>query len=295
MLASSLLVVWALLLAPATPERSAALKTMNAGVELARNNQLIDAELQIRKALEHDPSLGEGWLNHGHVLRRMGDLNEAARSFRSGMAVSEGALLHELHYQLGRVLLAGTKTTGLDHDERSKRARGAIDEFLEVTVHQPQRASAWHQLGRAHEFLEDPAKADQAYRRAIEADPHRATAYVGLAFMYLDYGYDAAALAVLKVNVMANDTDAEAWAGLGMGQLRLEKPKEAIDALKKALRIDPEHVRARFALGMAYAEQRDRKSSIEHLTRFLEQASDDVPEFKKHAARNAISQLQDVF
>ena len=295
MLVSSLLVVLALSSAPATPQRSAALKTMNAGVELATKGDWTGAEAQIREAIEHDPALGEAWLNLGHVLRRQGRLEEAAKSLRSGTAVSEGAVAAELHYELGRVLLASLGDPVLDHDQRSQRAKDAIKELKQVLETQPRRASAWYRLARAHEFLEAPVEADEAYRRAIEIDPRQASAYVGLAFMYIDYGHEAIAVAVLETNTLVNDDDAEAWAGLGSAMVQLRRPKDAIDALRKAVAINPDHLPARFAMGMAYAELRDRKAAAEHLTRFLEQAGDDVPDFKKVAASRTLARMKDVF
>ena len=149
-------------------------------------------------------------------------------------------------------------------------------------------------MGVIYEALDQPVQADGAFRKAIELNPSFSDSFVSLGNMYIDYGHANVGQAVLETGVKVNDKDAKMWNGLGRALLSLNKPQEAVDAFKKAKAIDPDMVDVLFGLGMAYAELRQRKDSVENLQAFLQRAGNDVPEDRKKAANNTIARMQDV-
>jgi len=267
---------------------------MNEGVEQALRDELDTAEDTIQRALKLDPSVGEAWLNLGLLHLRQGRTKDAATAFRSGLEVSEGALAQEHRFRLAHIELGRARDPSLSYDQQQSTTRKILEELRTVVEARPLHASAWHDLAQCHEFLGQLSEADAAYRRAIEIDPTSSDPFVGLAMMYLDFGYANVAMAVLEVNARVNRYDAMAWLGLGQAHMRVDNYEQAIDALKKARAIDPDLVEVLYVLGMAHAELHHRERAIEVLLVFLARADEDVPEWRRKTANNTIARMQDV-
>jgi len=265
---------------------------MNEGVEQARSGELEEAESTLRRALQLDPSSAEAWLNLGHVHRRQERTGDAARAFRSGLEVAEGALAHEHRFWLAKTELETVRSSPMSYEQRRSKTRELLGELGTVVEVLPGRAQAWLHVAECHEFLGELNKADAAYRHAIEADPMLSLAFVGLGLMYMDYGYANLAMTVLETNVQVNDQDSEAWYGLGRAHTTLGRHEEAITALDKARALAPDESKILYALGMAHAELRHRRESIDLLERVV--AAPDVPEQNRKAANNTIARMQDV-
>jgi tetratricopeptide (TPR) repeat protein len=169
----------------------------------------------------------------------------------------------------------------------------SIAAFQEAIKLEPNHYKAYYRMGVLHEKLDEPQKADQAFRKAIEIRPTYSNSFVNLGNMYIDYGHANVGQAVLETGVKVNDKDAAMWNGLGRAQLALNKPADAIESFKKAKAIDPDHVDVLFGLGMAYSEVRNRKDAVENLQAFIQKAGNDVPEDRKRAANNTIARMND--
>ena len=98
------------------------------------------------------------------------------------------------------------------------------------------------------------------------------------------------AMAVLETGTKVNETDADMWNGMGRALLALNRAKDAVEAYKKAKRIDPEKPDVLFGLGMAYAEVPMRKEAEETLNEFLNKAGQS-PEHVKKAAQDTIMRM----
>ena len=295
LLVSGLVLVLSLLSSAPTPSaRKEAIIIMNEGVDLASQGDNAKAKAKLQAATKADPTYAYAWLNLGIVLQREGALTEAASAFESGVAHAEDAAKDELQYRLAITTYREASRPSGSRAERRKAIDNALKLLTEVTKASPKRSDAHLYRARCLEELDQPTEADLAYRAAIDADPGNVTALVELGNMYIDYGHPNVGLAVLEAATKAHATDAESWSALGRAYLSLEKPDDAVDAFKKAVTVDPEHLPRQYGLGMAYAEKRDRKMAIERLNEFLRLAGDDVPEMWKKAANNTIARMQDV-
>jgi Flp pilus assembly protein TadD len=73
-----------------------ALYHSNHGAELLRAGRMNEALPWLRKAVEIDPELGDGWIDLGVGLRRAGDLNGAESAYRKALEVNpQGAAAYQ--------------------------------------------------------------------------------------------------------------------------------------------------------------------------------------------------------
>jgi tetratricopeptide (TPR) repeat protein len=288
------ILVLALQLQPAPPQdRAKAIQTMNDAVDLVAKGDLRNGEAKLKDAAEADPSYGLVHYNLGLVQLRNHALADAKASFVVALEHSTGAEAVEMRYRVGATVLLMSEAAESRVDRRALTAE-ALEHLEAVTKTEPKRAQAQLRVAWCHERLDRPAQADVAYRRAIDADKRLSAAYVGLGLMYVDYGHHNVGIAVLDTNTTINPTSADAWLGLGNGQMAIDEPARAVDAYRKAKTVDPDLGEAYFRLGLAQAELRQRKESIESLEEFLRRAGDDVPDVWKVSANHTIARMQDV-
>ncbi len=97
-------------------------------------------------------------------------------------------------------------------------------------------------LGWWYWELDQPQKAEEAFRKAIEIDPeHDASAYGGLATLLAEMGREGEAEEILRSAVERYPEQAELHAELGSLLLwSLERPEEALEPAQRALELAPE-------------------------------------------------------
>jgi choline-sulfatase len=140
-------------------------------------------------------------VTNGPGVRALRD--EAARAEQAAVALAPGT--PTAHNGLG--------LTAIDDD----RPRDAVTEFERATALDPNNASYWTNLGNARRGSGDSPGAEQAYRRAIEADPKAVDA--------------------------AN--------GIGVLMVEAHRPADATSWFERALTAAPDFVEARLNLGIA--------------------------------------------
>lgn len=278
----------------ASRQRVQAINRLNEGISLDKRNNTSGAEKALKEAIEIDPSFPEPYWTLGQMYRKQGKLVDAEKMFRSAIDNMKEAPHADYPYQLGAVLASQGDAPGVSQVDRDKKYQDAIDQFQQAITLDPNHYKAHYRMGVLFEKLDQPQKADQAFRKSIELRPTYSIAFVSLGNMYIDYGFANIGQAVLETGSKVNDKDAAMWNGLGRAQLSLNKPNEAIDSFKKAKAIDPDMVDVLFGLGMAYAEVRNRKEAVENLQAFMQKAGNDTPEDRKKAAQNTIARMQDV-
>ena len=125
-------------------------------------------------------------------------------------------------------------------------------------------ADLWYERGCELESS-DSAEAQQAYRRALEADPRHADAHVNLGRLLHEAGEAAAAEAHYRAALEVRPDDATAAFDLGVALEDLRRDAEAVDAYEKAVALDPGHADAFFNLAGACERLGRPAAAIRHL------------------------------
>jgi tetratricopeptide (TPR) repeat protein len=278
----------------ASRQRVQAINRLNEGIALENKNNTTGAEKSLKEAIELDPTFAKPYYILGQMYRKQGKLVDAEKMFRGAIDNMKEEPSAEYHYQLGTVLTSQGEAQGVSQTEQAAKFNDAIAQFQECIKLDPNHYRSYYRTGTLYEKLDQPQKADQNYRKAIELRPGYSLSFVALGNMYIDYGHANVGQAVLDVGTKVNEKDAHMWNGLGRAQFALNKPLDAIESFKKAKAIDPDLVDVLYGLGMAYAEVRDRKNAVENLQAFLQKAGNDVPEDRKKAANDTMARIKDV-
>jgi len=126
---------------------------------------------------------------------------------------------------------------------------------------------------------ESLARALDYYNRSLELDPDSAPAWAGLAITWLlSDGYTdvprdeslPAARAAIDRAFEINDSDADSWAALGLLEMNSFEAERAIDALNRAIKINPNHTMAHMWLGLAAGFVGDSELSFEQREKAFE-------------------------
>jgi tetratricopeptide (TPR) repeat protein len=267
------------------------IKQMNEGITQLNKNNMSGAERAMQESIKTDPTHAEAYLNLGKLYRKQQKWVDAEKTFRGAIENMGDNPRGDYFFELGSVQVQQSLEPGTSRAEQEVKWREAITSFTEAIGLDPTLYRAHYQAGLLHEKLDEPEQADQAYRKCIELNAKYSPCFVALGNMYIDYGFSNVAMSVLETGTQVNDTDPDMWNGMGRALLNLNRAKEAVDAYKKAKRIDPDKPDVLFGLGMAYAEIPMRKESEETLNEFLSKAGNS-PEHIKKAAQDTIMRMQ---
>jgi tetratricopeptide (TPR) repeat protein len=125
-------------------------------------------------------------------------------------------------------------------------------------------AEGWYDLGCELE-PDDPDRACEAYRRALDLDPAHVDARVNLGRLLHEAGDPGAAEAQYRLALRLSPEDATAAFNLGVALEDLGRPKDAIAAYRRALRADPDHGDAHYNLARLLEADGRRSEAFVHL------------------------------
>lgn len=278
----------------ASRNRVQAINRMNEGIQLFDKNNTAGAEKALQDAIQLDPTYASAYHTLGQIYKKQNKLVDAEKAFQGAIDNMKSEPNAEYYYDLGAVQTAQGEVDGVAATERETKYRASINSFQEALKLDPKQYKAYYRMGTLHEKLDEPEKADGAYRKTIEIKPSYSPAFVSLGNMYIDYGFANVAMVVLQTGAQINDKDARMWNGLGRAHFELGEMQKAIDAYSKAKAIDPDGVDALYGLGMAYAELRQRKEAKENLELFISKAGQDTRPDLIKAARDTVARMADV-
>jgi tetratricopeptide (TPR) repeat protein len=286
--------------APAAPMagRGKAVQLYNEGVQALQKGDHAGALAKFEAATEADPAMPQGWsvLAGLHLDQKRYDEAVAAAEQLLAVAPEDPVAL--------QVLYDSYAQTG--QEEKAKQA-------LERMMASAKGTDAAVRIFNAGADAAKAGNLDTAlamFEKAVEADPELAPGYAAAARLYLAKGehqkaVDAAekALAIDPALVDVQRVRYEGYRVLGredeakavfeemaandpegLADTLFERGREAfnagstaaaVQALEQALLAKPDHPRAHYMLGLAYANSGDNAKAKEHLKRFLELAPDD--------------------
>jgi tetratricopeptide (TPR) repeat protein len=125
-------------------------------------------------------------------------------------------------------------------------------------------AEEWYELGCELEFSAIDEARD-AYRRAVELNPHHADAHVNLGRLLHEEGECEAAAAHYRIALGIEPEHATASFNLGVALEDLERVDEAVAAYERALQLDPDNADCHFNLAGICEDRGDKTGAFRHL------------------------------
>ncbi|MGH7613317.1 MAG: tetratricopeptide repeat protein [Gemmatimonadales bacterium] len=125
----------------------------------------------------------------------------------------------------------------------------------------------WFELGLELE-VSAPEEARDAYRRALELDPHHADAHVNLGRLLLETGRAADAEAHYRAVLGDDPGHATAWFNLGIALEDQRRPQDAIKAYEQAIGADRRLADAYFHLARLYEQAGKRAAALRNLSQY---------------------------
>ncbi|HEX2719906.1 MAG TPA: tetratricopeptide repeat protein [Candidatus Deferrimicrobium sp.] len=215
---------------PSADRKKEADARMRMGVTYIEQRNIPMAMRELAKASELDPGNPDVEMALGLAYQARGDQSKAEEHLRR--AIDKKPDYADARNNLG-IVLAERKAW----DEAIREFEAAAANVLYTT---PERA--YFNLGEAYRAKGDPARAEGAYRRALQANDRYAPAYTALSGVLGGQGKwnDAASILTRCVEILPDYTPG--WMELGRAYLRLSRPADALKAFDKVLTVsgDPE-------------------------------------------------------
>jgi tetratricopeptide (TPR) repeat protein len=143
----------------------------------------------------------------------------------------------------------------------------AIEQFEAVTRLDPSDTNSWLLLGKLYKASNQGAKAEEALKKALNADPDSHGAIAQLAQLYVDQGDYAQAIDLLH-KIPDEERDSTVFGLLGYAYGQTHDNDRAIEAYKSALEQDPENEEIRQAYSEALlgaGKMDDARSELTHI------------------------------
>ncbi len=113
-----------------------------------------------------------------------------------------------------------------------------------------------------------PDQARDAYRRALELDPHHGDARVNLGRLLHEAGYPAAAETHYRIAIAEDPADPVATFNLGVALEDLGRRTEAIRSYERSLALDPTFADAHYNLARLYEREGKKTAALRHLKEY---------------------------
>jgi len=149
----------------------------------------------------------------------------------------------EAHKLLGRIYLRSLGDMPGNGNSSDNVLKLAIDQYEEIVRIEPKNVDDHLLLGRLYRLNNDLQKSEAELKTAVKLDPDSEEAVTTLALLYTDEGDTARALQVLSAIPDAGRS-AKLYAALGATYEQRKDYKDAIDAYKKAIRLDRDNLDA---------------------------------------------------
>jgi len=188
-------------------------------------------------------------------------LARAFRKFREGRGREAADLYHDIVKPRETPLVAKINS-GLRHDEHGRHEL-AIDDFLAAEELDPENVENLAHLATAYGALSRFGEADVVIDRAVRLDPMNVQVRVGEAILAFRKGLYAAAEVQLEGICKRNPSHGPAHFYRGEALNRLGRVDEALQALERAIQLQPRNWRAYHTLGMLFDRKEDRERASE--------------------------------
>ena len=115
----------------------------------------------------------------------------------------------------------------------------------------------------------DYSRAAENFEKALKTDPSMGDAAYNLAVTWQKMGMHQKAIGVLKEIDLESEGNPEYFYALGASWFHLRRYDEAREALLKALRLDPDHLKALYSLSVIYEKSGEKGRAADMLERYI--------------------------
>ena len=141
-------------------------------------------------------------------------------------------------------------------------SKGAIRELNEILRSRPKYGNGWMVLASAYLKNQQLPEAENALKKAAEADPKSEAPLAQLAFIYLRTNRFQEAADVLGRMTQINPKDFDAYVNRGFALNRLDKPVDAIASFQHAVALSPRNPVPIYNLGLVYMSLKQYDNAI---------------------------------
>jgi tetratricopeptide (TPR) repeat protein len=209
----------------------------NAKLDLARayraQGRLQPAAELLRKALEQDGTLHDGWRLFGDLLVNLGDFAAAKHAFQKFIDTDA--------YR--RVLEEAARCMGRDEAPKAE----AI--FRRVLHENPNHIGALCGLAAISMAAGYQRDAERLLKHALKQSAHMPLIRRGLAQAYMEAGELAESEAAIRHSLLIDPESAASWVQLGTVLAHTMRQTAALEAFDQALRIDANQIRVMLSRG----------------------------------------------
>jgi tetratricopeptide (TPR) repeat protein len=229
---------------------------------------------EYKTALSADPNSPQLNDELADLYFRTGQVREAEATARGLLKSSPNDI--EAHRLLGRLYLrqlseaqnavSSSSPTGNTLDQ-------AISEFQKIVTLDPKSVEDRMVLGQLYTVKHQNEKAEEQFKAAQDLDPDSEEVVLNLSRLYAENGDLAHAAKVIEAVPVSERTPKMEFA-LGAVYDQLKRPKDAIDAYKRAADLDPEDVHNMGALAQALLND----NQLDEALKIYRQMADADPE-----------------
>jgi len=158
--------------------------------------------------------------------------------------------------------LASIPAGQLPEAER-KWLQQALQEYVDVQLFNAERPESQFNLGMFYAEMQEPAKAEAAYRKSLQLQPDFIPSYVGLAQLLGQTGQEQQADALLRKGIQRQPDSAELYHSLGLSLVRQQRVAEAIPLFARSVRLAPTDPRYVYVYGVALNSSGQQAKAIE--------------------------------
>lgn len=209
-----------------------------------RSDYVNKAIENFRLAMQEDPSASFLIEDIAELYRISGRVREAVEEAQKALKANPDDL--NARRVLARVYTEEIGDAQTNHIDEGM-ARRAVEQYKLITEKDPKDVDSLIMLGRLNKLLGNSVDAEGAFKKALAADPQNEDATVGLADVYSDRGDSHAASDLLEKLARTNPSP-RALMGLAASYEQLHQYKDAAEAYKKALALDPTRMELKAAL-----------------------------------------------
>lgn len=187
--------------------------------------QLSDAEQGYQRALQLEPKLAPAWVNLGVLYQDQRRFEAAAQAYAAALAIDPR--------QLSAAMNRGNCL------RRLGRLEEAIAQHRQAVELAPRSAQASYNLGNALREAQRIEEALGAFRAALQAGPAPLELWTRLGVSLQDLGASETALTAFDRGRREHPRASQAHCNYGHMAMRLRRPKDGIEALRLAVRLEP--------------------------------------------------------